>query len=708
MSCDQRRKSSMTARLIFGLGYLSVHSLFVHPAHATDEYSTNLYGALGLNTVPSARMDPAGTIRAQISHLDPYAHGTLGVQIAKPLSLVLRQSAEISSWKEDAKDLYPGLDFKLRLLEETRALPELSVGLQSAFGHKRTAAEYIAASKRYKDFDFTGGIGWGALGQSGDFSNPLKLLGDSFNENRPNDGALPNRPGDWFSGDETAFFGGIEYFTPIDGLSLKADYTSFRYDAERAAGDYHAPPPWSIGVNYKPTPWIDLGLAAQGRDKIIARLSLQGLLQNWRKQDAQTKTKTPLRPYRTELALPAQMENSAARDNMYLFDAQREGASAQATLLLKDQLSAPKQIGQAVIHMANHAGKHTEQIEIKPMILGLQGPKVKLMRRDLEQALAKDQGSAEEIWQHTEFDSEYKTKGALEIKRPQKYGYGINDFGLTLDNQLSLSEEDSGVLYRTALIISHKIPKFYGLLDNFAALRLNLKENLSGLSSVRPAPYYSVRGDVEAFAQRSISLERLFTAYTHSPRPDLHLKLIGGYLEEMYAGAGGEILYRPFDSRFTIGAEGWLALKRDPYTVMNTGLRGDRQITGHINGWYELPYWDTALHASFGRYLGGDVGTTIGLNKNFENGVKLESYLTLTNKDDLDLFGGTTNTASGVRLSLPLGGFRYAPQNANIKLRAESLGRQTGQKLDAPLPLYDLTEPFTLKHMQDHWSGVTN
>ena len=176
-------------------------SIFCIPiAHAqAEEYSSSLYGPLGLNTIPNARMDDTGTIRAGIGTLDPYIHSWLSFQLAEPLSVTLRQSAEVSNLNEDADRLYPGVDFKLRIMEETATRPELSIGLQSAIGHKRMAGEYIAASKRYKDFDFTAGLGWGRFGTAGHFENPFKIFGGHFDKGRSLDGEMPNRPDDWFT-----------------------------------------------------------------------------------------------------------------------------------------------------------------------------------------------------------------------------------------------------------------------------------------------------------------------------------------------------------------------------------------------------------------------------------------------------------------------------------------------------------------------------
>ena len=134
------------------------------------------------------------------------------------------------------KNLYPGMDVKLELFDERRFRPQISVGLQSAFGHKRMAAEYLAMSKRYENFDFTLGFGWGRLATRGGLPNPIllnQLTGSAHS--RDIDGEDPNSPKDWFTGD-IGIFGGFEYKLPVDGLSFKADITSDGWTAEKTSG----------------------------------------------------------------------------------------------------------------------------------------------------------------------------------------------------------------------------------------------------------------------------------------------------------------------------------------------------------------------------------------------------------------------------------------------------------------------------------------
>jgi hypothetical protein len=682
-------------------------------AHAADTdiqtpHSPNLYGALGLNTIPSARMDAPGTVRAGVSTLDPYAHSWLGLQIAKPLSITLRQSAEISSLKDDALSLNPGIDLKLRLFEETRARPEISLGLQSTFGHKRLSGEYLTFSKRYKSFDFTGGIGWGRYAGGGDITNPLSPLSSHFDGPRSADGENPSRSADWFSGDKIGLFGGVEYFTPIEGLSLKLDYNDDPYTAERANSDFDAPAPWSAALNYKPRPWADLSIGIQGTDKIMARLSLQSLLNNWRRQDAQISNALSMRTSsRAEHAHPEQMENDAAYGDTTLYEAQSNDHTAHARLMLEDGRSTPRQLSSALTAMANHAGPKIEKLTVTPTVLGLKGPAISVMRRDLEQAYTRHQGSAEEIWHKTEFTTDAPADSLTRRPLPPKRDYNFRDIRYTLDNQISLSEEDNGTLYRTSLLAQYQAPDALGFLHNFASLRLNINDNLEGLALIRPQALLPVRSNIDDFTLNRVNIDRLFSAYTHSFRSDLHLSLMTGYLEEMYGGFGGEILYRPFNSRFAIGAESWLALKRDPESVLATGYNGDHILTGHLNGWYDLPLWDTTLKASVGRYLAGDAGFSLGLQKEFSNGAKLETFMSLSNQSEPDVLGGTTHDYHGVRLSLPLGGFAYAPRNSDVRFEAGPLGREFAQRLDNPLPLYDLTQPFSMNHIESHWDEIT-
>jgi hypothetical protein len=126
-----------------------------------------------------------------------------------------------------------------------------------------------------------------------------------------------------------------------------------------------------------------------------------------------------------------------------------------------------------------------------------------------------------------------------------------------------------------------------------------------------------------------------------------------------------------------------------------------------VNGWYDVPDMDMTIHGKIGRYLAEDFGATLALQKNFKNGAQLEGFVTITDSADFDLFGGTTHAYNGIKLSLPLGDYKYVPTNTKLNIKTAPFGRDIGQSLQTPLPLYEITEPFTARHMSTYWDEIT-
>lgn len=672
-------------------------------AVAQDLSSPNMLGALGLNTTPSARMDKAGTVHAGISTLDPYLHGFIGIQLAKPLSITLRQSALTSGLRDDPDALYPSVDFKIRLITENAHRPELSLGLQSAIGHKRMAGEYLVASKRYNNFDFSAGLGWGRYAGTNTLSNPLKKLNGHFSNARDPDSEMPNEVRNWFSGRNIGFFGGVEYFLPYDGFSLKLDYGSDDYGMEHSALDGKKTRPWGLGLSYT-KPWGGGSIGLQGGNKIMARLHLQTGLDLWPLHDGKPfRTDRPFykhRPY--SLNIPA-IEEQSLHDSLTLHDIRQSGIDLSAAFQLLPYKSSPLQIGRSMRTMAQNGGKDIETLSITPTIMNLRGAKITLMRSDFEKALNGHRSSPPEMWNNAVFSNRKSNSPSLVsiFKQPE-----LAYYSLVLDHQFSLSEEDSGTLHRTGLITGFSQPRFFGVLTYGTSFRLNLEDNLQRIGEIRPPSPIPVRSDIADFSEDPLTLQTSYVGFTHSFTPDIHMSLLGGYLEEMYAGAGGEILYRPFGSRLAIGAQLWQVAKRNSQSPLHLGLTEAATLTGQVEGWYDIPAYDATLNIRAGRFLAGDVGIGIGLEKSFGNGAKLIGETIMSNYSDPDLFGGYTHAYHRIALSLPLGSFKYLPEGTRVNITAAPFGRDTAQSLTPPVRLYDLTDGFTLPHLAQHWSDI--
>ena len=661
------------------LRLLPVVFIFICIGHANaDEsslslLSSNVYGMVGLNTVPSARMDKAGTIKLSVGTAHPYIHTQLGFQASDRLYLGLRQTGEISSLRAEPDHVFPGLDLKFKLFNEGSIRPEISIGLQSAFGHKRMAGEYLAFTKRYENFDFTGGFGWGRFGTRNTTANPLDWTGSYFGERRNLDGEKPNSPKDWFTGD-TGFFAGVEYQLPWQGLSLKADWSSDGYKVEKALGE-DGPAPYSFGISYQPVQGIETGVAILGKDTLMARLSLKTNLADWPLSSASNNPSSKSYGFHLE---SLSKTNEVTSDQIYI----------------NNNVSFPHQLSQAwrVIGQSNNS----DSIRLEPVFFGLKGQAISVDRNDIAKA-ATGNGSAEEIWQHIAFDS-----NAADAKNFEK----IIPF-LTLRENFSLSEDDNSLLHRTDIFatLDHQ------LLTNFlseTSLRYNLFSNLDRIETSRTLPTEPVRSDIPYYSDRKLAIDRLFLQGFKSFSTSWHASASMGYLEEVFAGYHGEILYRPWGKNWAAGIEASEVYKRDYLTSLNLGLMDEARTTGHLNFYYEIPDTDMTVHASLGQYLGQDRGGTITLADNFADGAKLEAFFTATNKSDTDIYGASANYSSGLKFSLPLGSLKYIPEGSSIDINAVPVGRDAGQKLDVAHPLYDMTEKLSYRHLTRNWGDVTN
>lgn len=636
-------------------------------------------GALGLVTIPNARMDEQGTVRVGVGYTKPYTHGFIGFQFTDNLYAGVRQTSEASGFGESSDNLLPGLDLKLRLMEETKNRPAVVLGFESAIGHAQTGSEYIAFSKRYNQLDFTGGIAWGRLGSAGHIKNPLSFV-SHFDQDRsigPNDS---QNIGDWFTGEQIGFFGGIEYDTRFDGLSIKAEYGADDYTAAQLTGDFNAPAPWAIGLNYQPWNSVDLGVGVIGGEQVMARLSLQNKLQNW-----------PGRA--TPIEQSADLRFPRPTDRKIKKGPTRLGLSAHSPV--------SHQIGRAARLHADKMQPDQEDITLKLHHKGLKGPIVTLIRSDLEKAVRHNAKTPEEIWHDTHIEK--NKEGLFSFKRERKKEKSLR---LILHNQISLSQFDTGPLYRSSLLTEYDRPLKYGFLVGGRA-RLNIGDNLKRLRQVQTLQTSNLRSDEEAFAAQVIAIDQLYSGWLHSINNDTHIALTGGYLEEMFSGYGGEILYRPFDKNYAIGVEAFKAQKRTPGTAFGVQAReNDDLTTAHLNLFYEPPNKDMTFYLKAGRFLAGDYGATAGLKTTFDNGVHLEGFITQTNEEDITLLGNVSNTYGGIRLSLPIGNVPLMPHGSEIRLDAEPFSRGTGQVLDRPLQLYEITEPLSARQIQQSWHSL--
>ena len=240
----------------------------------------NLFGMTGLIDLPSADMQPDGQFTATAGYFAGYLRNTVSAQFLPGLEVAFRYSIlEDLSVNTDLFDR--SFDAKVRLLQESDVWPAVAIGLQDFLGTGVFSSEYIVATKGletedYGNFRFTAGFGWGRYAGLNGVRNPLSVV-DRFSTRAPRTGPGGNvNFGQYFSGEDVGIFGGIEWQTPIEELTVKVEYSPDRYERERVFGGFEQNVPINAGIEYRPLDGIEIGAYYMYGTEVGVRLSISG------------------------------------------------------------------------------------------------------------------------------------------------------------------------------------------------------------------------------------------------------------------------------------------------------------------------------------------------------------------------------------------------------------------------------------------------
>jgi hypothetical protein len=205
-----------------------------------------------------------------------------------------------------------------------------------------------------------------------------------------------------------------------------------------------------------------------------------------------------------------------------------------------------------------------------------------------------------------------------------------------------------------------------------------------GSDSVLP----HVRSDfMKYFTQGKTGISGLEADYRFRLAPTVFAKLRTGYLESMFAGAGGEILWRPEGARWALDADVYQVWQRDFDRLF--GLQHYHQTTGHVSLYYDSPWYDLNFELRAGQYLAGDRGITLQVTRRFATGVEIGVFMTKTNVSANEFGEGSFD--KGIIIRIPLGWMAPLETQSQIGLDLRPVQRDGGQTLGGDATLYDET-----------------
>lgn len=224
------------------------------------------------------------------------------------------------------------------------------------------------------------------------------------------------------------------------------------------------------------------------------------------------------------------------------------------------------------------------------------------------------------------------------------------------------------------------------------ALSANIIETVSGVTQESNSLLPHVRTDIAEYKRGSrFKLNKLMVNQYAMPSEHLYGRLSAGLYEEMYRGAGGQLLYVPKDSRWAadlsvdaLQQRGFKGLfdARDYHTVTALGALH-----------YRLPA-DMTVTARAGRFLAKDSGVRLEFKRRFFSGMEIGAWYTKTNGKDTTSPGTPSNPYNdkGVFLSLSLNTMLLADTQATANMAIAPWTRDVGQMVASPGDLYDMIE----------------
>ncbi|WP_296949178.1 YjbH domain-containing protein [uncultured Massilia sp.] len=225
-----------------------------------------------------------------------------------------------------------------------------------------------------------------------------------------------------------------------------------------------------------------------------------------------------------------------------------------------------------------------------------------------------------------------------------------------------------------------------------SAFRLELLENISGVTQPSNSLLPHVRSDIAEYKRGGrFKMNRLLLNKYMTLDEGVYARGSVGFYEEMYRGAGGQVLYLPKDSRWAAdltvdalqqrGYNGWLD-RRDYQTVTALGALH-----------YKLPY-DITATARAGRFLARDEGVRVEFKRRFPSGVEVGAWYTKTNGKDITSPGTPSSPYNdkGIFLSVPLNIMLPMDSQASAGVALSPWTRDVGQTVASPGDLYEIFE----------------
>lgn len=669
----------------------------------------SLTGQTGLISMPDGRIAPEGTWRSGMSFLRPYQAIWSSVAVLPWLEpsfrytrimhvpgFVFPQEPSFGRGFGDFKD--KSFDLKLRVLPETERWPSVALGVQDAQGTQVFRSIYGAASKRIGDFDVT--IGYGT---------------------RRIDG----------------LYGGVRWAPrALPDWRLVAEYDAYDYKRDHGsnlsgAASYKKGP--ALGVEYR-WGWVGANaFAAHGNLGFNAFVSVPLEQKEFVPKIDEPAPYTKINPRPTEAQWQADGAHRARLVRALIEQDFRDVGVGYENGILSAALtnvrisSMPRAVGRAARTLLSFAPLEVREIRVTYIQGSLPLATYSFIHVPTLQRYFNGMASRRQLAEyvaieyakphaHDEGRDRDEALAAFEEPLPVEViaeRRGPQLFGLRVDNVLggqvrlrpsvsTFLNDPSGAFKFDLSAIGSYERAFPGRLFLTLDTKLTLYETVSEVTQPSNSVLPHVRTDAAEYKRggRFKILRLLGNKYYH-PSERIYARLSAGIYEEMFSGAGGQVLYLPRDGRWAADLSADWLKQRD-----FRGFFGHRDYSvltaiGSLN--YRMAHGITGTLRG-GRFLAKDEGVRVEVKRRFASGFEVGAWYSVTSGKDITSPGSPANPYNdkGIFMTMPLDTMLTRDTSSVAGFALSPWTRDVGQMVVSPGDLYRIVErPVLQLHERD-------
>jgi len=625
------------------------------PSMGFSQSTLSTFGTPGLVEMPSAQAQPVGTLTYSVNTFGPNLRNALTFQVLPNVSGTFRYG-RVNNLYGDGPFWDRSFDAQIQLLDETDRQPAIALGFRDFLGTGLLNSEYIVATKQISPaISVTGGIGWGRLAGRSIADNPFARFNPALSdrpdrEDRREIGGQIET-GAWFRG-QVGAFGGVDWAV-TDHFSVQLEYSSDIYAEEASEAEFDIRSPVNAALQYT----LQNGVALKG---FVVGGAHFGAQISWGLNASQRtivggREPAP-RPIVSRGPLATASWNSSAR-------------------ALEDRLrSRLRSEGISLDAFNTDAYSTTVYVQNN--------------RWDIESQAA---GRAARVLVNT-LPPTVETFHLVFQSRP-RFRYRISPY-----KAVALFDPDDPLRIDVGPQLDLSYYAAPGLTFS-GRFRYPLLGNMDEANRPSDSVLPRVRSEAYLYARESdFEVNKLTVRYLWHPQKDVFARVTAGYLENQYGGISVEALWFPVDSRLALGAELNYVRQRD--FNMRLGFQDYHVLTGHASAYYDF---DNGFHGQLdvGRYLAGDWGATVQVHREFDNGVRIGGFFTLTDVPFEDFGEGAFD--KGLTIDFPLSYFTGEPTRRRIGQVIRPILRDGGARVAVDNRLYPVVRDYRRPNLVAGW-----